>query len=75
MRKTHRFCSVACAAIGVLMLTPTAISALAFQSYVKIKGKKQGQFKGESAQQSSSSATGTTSGAAAQKPSSRASRR
>jgi hypothetical protein len=75
MRKTLRFCSAACAAIGVLMLTPTAISAQAFQGYVKIKGKKQGQFKGESTQQGSSSAIETTSGAAAQKPSARARRR
>jgi hypothetical protein len=61
MPKTHRFSSAACVAIiGALMLTPTAASAQALQSYVKIKGTKQGQFKGEGTKQGASSPKAAT---------------
>jgi len=50
MSKTLRFSSAACVAIvGALMLTPTGASAQALQGYVKMKGTKQGQVKGEGA--------------------------
>ena len=46
MRKALRFCSAACVvAIGVVMLAPTAASAQALNSYLKIKGAKQGALK------------------------------
>lgn len=37
------------AVIVLLVLTPTAASA-AFQAHIAVKGKKQGQFKGENVQ-------------------------
>ena len=50
MLKALRFRSAFCfATIGMLMLIPATASAQALQGYVKIKGVKQGQFKGEGA--------------------------
>jgi hypothetical protein len=73
MPKALRFRSALCVAvIGVLILTPTAASAQALQSYVKIKGAKQGNFKGD--KRGSSSAT-VTSDVAIKKPVSGSSRR
>lgn len=73
MPKTLRLRSTLCVAvIGVLMLAPAAASAQAFQSYVKVKGVKQGKFKGET--QGSSSAT-TTSDVAIKKSASGGTRR
>src|SRR5947199_9749850 len=50
MLKALRFRSAFCfATIGMLMLIPATASAQALQGYVKTKGIKQGQFKGEGA--------------------------
>jgi len=62
MLKALRFRSAFCfATIGMLMLIPATASAQALQGYVKNKGIKQGQFKGEGAP--SSAPTNKRSGA------------
>ena len=62
MLKALRFRSAFCfATIGMLMLIPATASAQALQGYVKTKGIKQGQFKGERAP--SSAPTNKRSGA------------